>query len=223
VLPEYNGHGDVLTKYWGRLTTEQPGYQFHLLGDSDEILALARSIPVRWDGTIDDLPAGIDGAITRGFDEDGANALCALLIMIPRDVQRQGVSAAAVEAMADIARQCGLGSLIAPVRASWKERYPLIPIERYIEWRRPDGLPLDPWMRVHERLGATIVKAEPRSLRITASIGDWEDWTAMQFPDSGHYWFPGGLATLAVDRDNDRGSYWEPNVWMRHSVNPSAA
>jgi hypothetical protein len=217
-FPEYNNHGDVLNVYWGGLTEEQPEFQFHLVGDDDEILARARSIPLRWDGTIDDLPAGIDGAIARGFDEGGANVLCALVIMIPRDLQGRGLSASALEAMSDIARRHGLASLIAPVRPSWKERYPLVPIERYASWRRPDGLLFDPWLRVHERLGATVLKPEPRSLRITGTVGEWEEWTALAFPESGDYWFPQGLATVAIDRDADRGRYWEPNVWMRHAL-----
>jgi hypothetical protein len=69
---------------------------FHLTGDEDEILARARSIPLRWDGTVEDLPAGIDRAIARGFGEGGANVLCGLVILVPRDTQGQGVSAAAV-------------------------------------------------------------------------------------------------------------------------------
>ena len=73
-------------------------------------------------------------------------------------------------------------------------------------------------MRVHERIGAAVLKPEPLSLRITGTITEWEDWTGMAFPDSGDYWFPGGLATVHIDRDRDRGSYWEPNVWMRHTL-----
>ena len=215
-LPEYNNHGDVLNEYWPRLTEERRDFQFHLTGGDDEILARARSIPLRWDGTVEDLPAGIDGAIARGFDEGGANVLCALVIMVPRDTQGRGMSAAAVRAMGDIARRHGLDTLIAPVRPSWKERYPLVPIERYACWRRPDGWLFDPWMRVHERLGAAVLKPEPRSLRITGTTTEWESWTGMTFPDSGDYWFPGGLATVNIDREHDRGSYWEPNVWMRH-------
>ena len=69
MLPEYNNHGHVLNRYWPRLTEELPDYQFHLVDDEHEILARARTIPVRWDGSLDDLPAGIDGAIARGFDE----------------------------------------------------------------------------------------------------------------------------------------------------------
>jgi hypothetical protein len=218
VLPEYNDHGDVLGAYWPRLIAERPDFQFHLVGDGDEILARARSVPVRWDGTIEDLPAGIDGAIARGFDEGGANVLCALVIMVPRDVQGRGISAEAVRAMAGIARRHGLGSLIAPVRPSWKERYPLVPIERYAGWRRPDGLLFDPWMRVHERLGAAVLRPEPRSLRITGGGSEWESWTGMTFPESGDYWFPGSLATVRIDRAADTGEYWEPNVWMHHRL-----
>lgn len=217
-MPEYNNHGDVLNEYWPRLTDERPDFQFHLVDEEDAILARARSVPLRWDGTIRDLPAGIDGAIARGFDEGGANVLCALVIMVPNDVQSRGISRLAVQGMAEIARRHGLGSLIAPVRPSWKERYPLVPIERYAGWRRPDGLLFDPWMRVHERLGATVLKPEPQSLRITGTVGEWESWTAMSFPESGDYWFPRGLTTLHVDRDEDHGSYWEPNVWLHHRL-----
>lgn len=217
-LPEYNNHGDVLNRYWGRIDGERPQYQFFLLDDAGRVITRAHSIPLRWDGTTADLPAGIDGAIARGFDEGGANVLCALLVAVPRDVQSRGLSAAALEAMRDLARQHGLAALVAPVRPTWKERYPLVPIERYAAWRRSDRLLFDPWMRVHERLGATILKPEPHSLRITGTVAEWEEWTQMSFPESGDYWFPGGLATLAIDRDRDRGRYWEPNVWMHHTV-----
>jgi hypothetical protein len=217
-LREYNQHGDVLNRYWGRLTEERPEFQFHLLDDGEEIFARARALPVRWDGSIDDLPAGIDGAITRGFDESGANVLCALLIQVPQDLQGRGLSRNAVEGMLELARRHRLAALIAPVRPSWKERYPLVPIERYAMWRRADGLLFDPWMRVHERLGAAVLKPEPRSLRITGTVAEWEEWTRMSFPESGDYWFPGGLTMVTIDRKADRGSYWEPNVWMRHAV-----
>jgi hypothetical protein len=138
--------------------------------------------------------------------------------MVPRDVQSRGVSAAAVRAMGTIARHHGFGSLIAPVRPSWKDRYPLVQIESYASWRRSDGFFFDPWMRVHERLGATVLKPEPRSLRITGTVAQWQEWTHMVFPESGEYWFPGGLATVKVDREADEGRYWEPNVWMHHPL-----
>jgi hypothetical protein len=100
--------------------------------------------------------------------------------------------------MRELARRHGLTSLIAPVRPSWKERYPLVPMERYAAWRCADGLLFNPWMRVLERLGATILKSEPRSFRITGTVAEWEEWTQIAFPESGDHWFPGGLATVAT-------------------------
>jgi hypothetical protein len=73
-------------------------------------------------------------------------------------------------------------------------------------------------MRVHERLGASVLKPEPHSLLITGAVAEWQEWTGMAFPETGEYWFPGGLATVAIDHEDDRGSYWEPNIWMHHAV-----
>ena len=216
VFPEYNNHGDVLNAYWGGLTEKFPEFQFHLVDDDEQPLARARCLPVRWDGTLDDLPAGIDGAIARGIDEGGGNVLCAMVIQVPRALQGRRLSAAALNAMAHIGRSNGLSSLIAPVRPNWKERYPLTAIERYAEWRRDDGLLFDPWLRVHERAGASVLRAEPESLRITGSVAEWEEWVGMQFPEGGVYVFPGGLAPLTVE--SGTGRYWEPNVWMHHSL-----
>jgi hypothetical protein len=42
--------------------------------------------------------------------------------------------------LGELAKRHGLTSLIAPARPSWKERYPLVPIDRYAGWRRSDGL-----------------------------------------------------------------------------------
>jgi hypothetical protein len=118
--------------------------------------------------------------------------------------------------MQEIERRHGLGTLLAPVRPSWKERYPLAPIDRYMRWTGPDGRPFDPWIRVHLRLGGRIVAPIPRSMRITGTVAEWESWTELAYPESGDYVFPRGLATLRVDREADLGSYWEPNVWIAH-------
>jgi hypothetical protein len=50
-------------------------------------------------------------------------------------------------------------------------------IERYVGWRRDDGRLLDPWMRVHERLGARTAAPLPESLRMVHP-----GWTAERRP-----------------------------------------
>ena len=166
------------------------------------------------------LPDGIDPAIEQIFARarsgEPVNTLCALAAESPRDGRRRGLAQQLLSAMRTIAERQGLTWLVAPVRPSLKDRYPLTPIERYITWRRDDGQLFDPWMRIHERLGARVAGPLPRSLRITGTVEEWESWTGMAFPESDDYVFPEGLATVHVDRDADRGTYWEPNVWMIH-------
>jgi len=114
------------------------------------------------------------------------------------------------------ARRAGLRELIAPVRPTLKAAYPLIPIEEYMTWRRPDGTHFDPWIRVHERIGGEVFAPSPESMFLEAPVADWEEWMEMRFPADGTYVAPGMLAPLEV-RDGV-GRHVEPNVWLRHRL-----
>lgn len=221
VWPEYNLHGDVLNQWWGQLDVELAEFQFVLYDDAeDTVIAEGHTGPLVWDGSDDTLAPGIDAALELIFRDRRAgapaNTLCALAAESPRDGRRRGLAVQILTAMRTLAERHGLQHLIAPVRPSWKERYPIAAIEHYIQWRREDGQLLDPWMRVHERLGARVSTPLPESMSITGTVSEWESWTGLTFPESGDYVFPEGLATVHIDTDADRGSYWEPNVWMIH-------
>ena len=218
VWPEYNHHGNHTGLYFSQLFTRFAGLQF-LVVDSreDRVVARGRTIPFRWNGELEDLPGGIDEVGLAAIEErEAPTALSALAAEVLPEYQRQNLSAVVIATMALVARDASLSCLVAPVRPNWKDRYPLTPIERYAAWLRPDGMPFDPWMRVHARLGAVILRAEPESLEITHPVQDWERWTGLAFPEDGDYVFPQGLAPLAVS--DGVGRYWEPNVWMRHDV-----
>ena len=221
VWPEYNLHGDVLNQWWGHLGEELRDYQFVLYDDVvDEVVAEGHTGPFRWDGDDESLPTGIDAVIELIFRQhrvgEVPNTLCALAAETPRENQARGMASQLLKGMRTLAERQGLTHLVAPVRPSLKERYPLIPIERYITWRRGDQQLFDPWMRIHERMGARVVTPLPQSMLISGPVEDWEAWTSMAFPESGEYTFPEGLATLQIDRARDRGTNWEPNVWMIH-------
>jgi GNAT superfamily N-acetyltransferase len=221
VWPEYNHHGDVFDDWWEPLLDELPEYQFALYDEeADVVVAEGHTGPLAWDGDDGTLPDGIDEALRRVVAGRRAgeptDTLCALAAEVSPDARRGGLAGELLRGMRELAGREGLERLIAPVRPSWKERYPLAPIERYVTWRRDDGQLLDPWMRLHERLGARVATALPRSMLITGTVAEWEAWTDLAFPESGEYVFPHGLAPVTVDRDADRGSYWEPNVWMIH-------
>lgn len=223
VWPEYNLHAETLNHYWAQLYDVFPEWQFVLYDPGDQtVLAEGHTVPLAWDGTDAGLGPGIDASLAGAFDLRAGGraptAVSALAAEIPPRHQGKRLSAVLLTAMAGLAREAGLNHLIAPVRPSRKDRYPTIPIERYARWTRPDGSPFDPWVRVHTRLGARIGPAVPRSLHITGTVGDWEAWTDMPFPETGDYVFPAGLATVHIDRDHDVGEYWEPNIWIIHQV-----
>ncbi len=218
VWPEYNNHGNHTSSYFGAIVPRFAHVQILLFDrDEEQVVARGRTIPFWWDGSLDDLPHGIDAVGERAIgDRRLPTALSALAAEVATSHQGRGLSRLVIRAMAEVARQAGLSPLVAPVRPSWKDRYPLTPIERYAYWKRADVLPFDPWLRVHARLGATILRTEPKSMMIEGPVDDWERWTDMAFPEDGEYVFPSGLAPLQVR--HGIGTYWEPNVWMLHEL-----
>jgi len=96
-----------------------------------------------------------------------------------------------------------------------------MPLERYAAWRRPDGLPVDPWIRLHERIGGEILGVASDSLVVTGSVAEWEEWAGMVLPETGDYVVPGALVPVHIDREANKGRYAEPNLWMRHAVQPA--
>jgi hypothetical protein len=218
VWPEYNQHGNHTPAYFGALVPRFADLQVLFVDErSSQIIARGRTIPFHWDGSLEDLPHGIDALGLRAVEEvSPPTALSALAAEVDRSVQGSGLSSFVIAAMGTLAAVHGLDPLVAPVRPNQKDQYPLIAIDRYAEWRRNDGLPFDAWMRVHARMGARILRAEPRSMHIFAPIQEWQSWTGMLFPEDGEYVFPGGLAPLTVA--HGEGDYWEPNVWMLHDI-----
>jgi GNAT superfamily N-acetyltransferase len=213
-FPEYMHNNTPGNLYWGRLYTDFPDFQVALL-EGDELVAEAHALPVPWDGTVEGLPPGWDEGFVQGMTSDlEPGALMALAISVLPGRQGQQLSSRMIQAFRDTARAAGLESVLAPVRPTWKSRYPLTPIEEYMSWRRDDGAHFDPWLRIHERVGGEILAAAPRSMVMEAPVGDWEAWTEMRLPADGEYVFPGALATLVVE--NGVGLHVEPNVWVHH-------
>jgi GNAT superfamily N-acetyltransferase len=214
--PEFIHHDDVVNEWWPLLHERFPDFQLVLYDpDADVILGRGCTLPVSWDGHNESLSAGVVDIIGEAFAEGAqANVLCALVAVVDPRQQGRGLSGHIIGGMAEAAGRAGLEWLIAPVRPTWKERHPLVPLEEYMHWTRDDGLPFDPWIRLHARLGAEILTVAERSLDISGSVAEWESWTGMSFPQDGDYVVPGAL--VPVRFEDGVGRYVEPNVWMRH-------
>jgi hypothetical protein len=218
--PTFLLHGDVT--HWESLFDDFVDYQILLCEPADTLIAVGHTIPFVWDGTPGDLPSTMVGLIERAMrvyhNRSLPNTLSALAALVKSSHQRRGLSAEVLRAMRSLADEHGMNSLVAPVRPTLKSSYPLTPFERYVKWKRGDGAPFDPWLRVHWRLGAEYLKLMPQSLVVTGKISEWEEWTGMSFPESGPYIVPGALQPVWIDREQNEGRYEDPNVWMLHLI-----
>ena len=222
VWPEFMLQDAEADKYWHLLDTAFAEYQLVLLDAEGRIAATNNSAPIAWDGTDAGLPDGWD----RQFEQSALelergtepNTLGALQIVVDPARRGSGLAGTMIQAMRANARAHGFGHVIACVRPTDKHLYPLTPIERYATWTRPDGEPLDAWIRLHVRLGARISRPSPNSMTIRGPVADWERWTGLSFPESGPYVLPVATNPIEIDRERDEGVYRDANVWVIHTI-----
>lgn len=221
---EFMLHDDVANRHWHELFDRFKDYQFAMLDpETNRMAAMANSVPFHWNQPLEELPeGGWDWVFLKAIDDhkNGAvpNLQSAIQIAIHPEYQNQGLSGWMVRAMGNIGRSKGFDTLVAPVRPNQKSNYPLISMDDYIRWQTSEGLPFDPWLRVHVRVGGRIIKPCHEAMTIRGSRAKWESWTGMKFPQSGEYIVPGGLNPMIMDVEMDTGVYIEPNVWMVHKV-----
>ena len=174
VWPEYNLHGDVLNQWWGLLDEELADLQFVLHDDeTDTVVAEGHTGAFVWDGDDATPAARASTGPSRSIFRDHragtpVNTLCALAAESPRDGRRRGLAVEILGAMRThrrAARPPPPGRPGAPVVEGALPRSPRS--RSTSAWRRADGQLLDPWMRVHERLGARVSTPLPESLLIT--------------------------------------------------------
>lgn len=207
-------------RHWPALFGDFADYQLLVCNQFGRVVAVGHAVPFVWNGEAAALPASIAAILTAAVEARkqgrAPTALSALAALVDQRHRGEGLSRAVLVAMAEVARAKGLREFVAPVRPTLKASYPLAPMERYAGWTDEEGLPFDPWMRTHARLGAATLHAIPRAMVIVGTVAAWEEWTGMRFPDSGPYVVPGALQPVTIDREQDEGRYEDPNVWMRH-------
>ncbi len=215
--PEFMRHDPIGGLYYSN--AEERFADYVLVGqDGDEVVAMAHSLPVELGD--DELPDnGWDGAIRgglavslRGLQPD---AVSAIEIAIRPDRQGTGLSGRMLTAMRDNAARLGFAELVAPVRPNGKAD-PHEPMSSYALRARDDGLPVDPWLRVHVRAGGRIEKVAPRSMCVPGTVEEWREWTGLPFDRTGAVEVPKALAPVWCDAEHGVATYVEPNVWVRH-------
>jgi GNAT superfamily N-acetyltransferase len=192
--------------------------------DNDAVVATGRALafslsqPSR--GALPD--GGLDRVTTWAFNDrlDGIapDIASAVEIAIDRARQGTGLSHRMLAALRDAVSAAGLTQLVAPVRPNAKHLYPRMPMTEYIAMMRDDGLPVDPWLRVHVRAGGQILRVAPTSMVIVGSLAEWREWTGLPFDQTGDVILPDALVPVHCDLVHDHAVYVEPNVWVVHDL-----
>ena len=188
-----------------------------------DAVAKAHTVPLKHDAPIGDgLPeGGWDWAVRRSVHDrlrgGEPTIVSALEIIVRPDLRGGGLSAVMLGAMRDNVARLGFADLVAPVRPSGKQDG-TTPIDAYAYATRDDGLPVDPWLRVHVRAGGRIVNVAHHSMVIPGTLAQWRSWTGLPFDRSGPVPVPHALVPVHCDVEQDQAVYVEPNVWVHHRV-----
>lgn len=216
--PDFIIYGDTYS--WDRYYEGLSEFLLLLTDINDLLIGGGFTVPVSWNGELDDLPLSIEKIIETGLKSKGSpvNTLIPVAALVEKRARGENISAEILKQMKLLAIEHRFQNLIVPVRPTWKTRYPLQSIESYATWQNKDGLLYDPWLRTHQRLGATVIKCVDSTLKIEGTIKDWENWTGMIFSESGEYIVKQALQPVKIDVESNVGVYHEPSVWIQHPL-----
>jgi GNAT superfamily N-acetyltransferase len=224
--PAFMRADPVANFYFTHAPREHPGHALVAYEASAPDVAVARafSVPFAFGSPgREELPAdGWDGVIRWGALDLAAgrapNLVSALEITIRRDRRGHGLAPVLLDALRNNAGRLGFDELVAPVRPTGKAGEPHTPMSAYAFRTRDDGLPADPWLRVHVRAGGEIVGVCGRAMVIPGTLAEWRGWTGLPFDRTGDVLVPGALVPVHCSVEHDHAVYVEPGVWVRHRL-----
>ncbi|MFI7322149.1 N-acetyltransferase [Streptomyces venezuelae] len=224
--PEFILHDPVGWSLIGRIVKDLPEYVLVATDEDNggKVVARAFSVPfaLRDRGTGELPDGGWDQVLLWAFSDlrhgKKADTVSAIEITVDETARGKGLSGMMLGAMRDNARAHGFTEVVAPVRPNAKHLEPAAQIDEYAYRTREDGLPHDPWLRVHVRAGGTIEKVAHASMTVSGSTAQWREWTGLPFDTEGPVEVPGALVPVHCEVERGYGVYVEPNVWVRHTL-----
>ncbi|KRV48867.1 acetyltransferase-like protein [Wenjunlia vitaminophila] len=214
--------GDAL---FGQVAQEFPDYCV-VATDGDRVVARGHAVPfgAELPGRTELPDRGWDQVLVWAFADrrrgNAVSVVSALEVSIDTEYTGRGLSHRMLASLREAATRQGHHTLLVPVRPTAKHQQPHLSLQEYVQQRRPDGLPVDPWLRVHVRAGGTVEGVAPSSMVVSGSLDRWRQWTGLPFDRDGAVTVPGALVPVHCDTTHDHAVYVEPNVWVRHRLTP---
>ena len=223
--PEFMRHDPIGGLFYSNV--EARFAEFVLVGQDDagQVVALAFSIPFPLDATSCPLN-GWDGVIRNGVLAAFARRTTRRHL---RDRDRDPPRSPKPGCRHRCSSRCATTPHATASPSSSRRSGPATsrtsttPMDDYAFQVRDDGLPVDPWLRVHVRAGGVIDKVAPRSMVIPGTLEEWREWTGLPFDETGPVEVPRALAPVWCDVEHGTATYVEPNVWLRHRQRLSQA
>lgn len=191
--------------------------------DGDDAVARLHAVPL--ESSVDELPeSGWDHALQQAGrlaakrENPDLRTISLIEARVAPERRGHGLSGPLLTEARSRYATLGCRDLVGPVRPTAKSAEPRTPALEYALRVRADGLPADPWLRVHARLGGRILGLAPTSMTIPGSLDQWREWTGLPFDTDGTVEVPGALAPVHVDLAADHAVYVEPNVWVHHDL-----
>jgi GNAT superfamily N-acetyltransferase len=219
--PRFLAENPVAKRYSHLLDEVFLDYQLAavLVDKPEQVVGIGHSAPIRctvalpergWDWAMEE-------ATNTHMTASIPNALCGLSVSVIPEFQGNGVGASILLAMTRSASARGFTEVVVPARPTGFRRQTGLTFEAYVKTKRPDGLPVDPWLRTHIRCGGRIDSVCNRSMTVIASQAQWETWAQESLSGKQECWPRGALASVRRTGE-DLWEYIEPNVWVRYPL-----
>ncbi|KQX11837.1 acetyltransferase-like protein [Streptomyces sp. Root431] len=223
--PEFMMYDPVGWANIGRIVRELPEYVLVATDAEGKVVARGFSVPFRMDvdGRRELPPRGWDEVLLWAFSDlragREADTVSAIEITVDTSALGNGVSHRMLAAMRENVKRLGFSELVAPVRPNGKHLEAESSIHEYaFRTRESDGLPVDPWLRVHVRAGGVVEAVAPASMTIGGSVEQWRKWTGLPFDTDGPVEVDKALVPVHCEASRGYAVYVEPNVWVRHTL-----
>tara|TARA_B110000967_G_C18829679_1_gene533354 strand:- start:129 stop:917 length:789 start_codon:yes stop_codon:yes gene_type:complete len=147
--------------------------------ESKELMAHGILGKIIWDESIEDLPKdGWTGTTIRAYENElsnkKTNTFVGLFVHVIKKFREKKLSGVIVEEMKKLAKKDNK-SLIIPLRPPlrYEQNYCAMDFKDFCNLKRDDGLPKDPWLRLHAKLNAKNLKISNTSHQRSMSISSF--------------------------------------------------